>query len=102
MKQIAEHKFRSHIYREYSATPVPEPLGMADNTMILYISEDGLQGSIEWQIDYDNGDGDDVGIGLWFADDKKTLQDYDGVFSLNDEAIEFLESLGYDCSYAKD
>jgi hypothetical protein len=99
--QIAEHKFKSEIIREYSITPVVENLGMADNTMTLYISDNNKnKGAIEWYIEYEDGTDDVVDIGLWFEGGKE-LCDYDGVFSLPKEAIIFLEAQGFNCEYAK-
>ena len=101
MNKIATYKFKSGIVKEYSSTSKLEQLGMADNTMELYLSDDKKSGSIDWEIDFENGEGDVIGIGLWFEDDLKTLRDYDGVFSLSSYAIKFLEEQGYDCEYAK-
>lgn len=64
-------------------------------TMDLYFDNDNT-GFIEWDIpslertEY---------IGLWFEidqDGKRTLSDYDGVFSLPSEAIELLRKHGID------
>ena len=100
-QQHATKQFKSEIFREYSCSPIPEPLGMANNIMTLYMSDDLLEGFIEWEIEYENGDYDVVDIGLWFTPHKE-LRDYDGVFSLSEKAIEFLEEQGFNCDYAKD
>jgi len=100
-KQVATKQFKSEIFREYSSTPKIEPLGKADNEMVLYMSDDNQEGFIEWVIDYEDGGQDVVDIGLWFTPHKE-LKDYDGVFSLCKQAIEFLEEQGFNCDYAKD
>ena len=100
MKEIGRIEFKTELFLERSITPHRESLGMADNTMILYV--EGESGSIEWGYTLSDGDGDTVGIGLWFEKDSKTLYDYDGVFSLSVEAIELLEKYGYNADYAKD
>jgi hypothetical protein len=100
MNKIATYEFKSEIVKEYSATSLLENLGMADNTMVLYLSDDKRTGSIDWEIDFENGDGDSWGIGLWF-NENKDLTDYDGVFSLSSYAIKFLEEQGFNCDYAK-
>lgn len=100
MNQIATYEFKTEIVREYSSTPILVNLGMASNTMTLYLSDDKTEGSIDWEIDYENGDSDCVNIGLWFTPHKE-LTDYDGVFSLSDYAIKFLEEQGFNCEYAK-
>jgi len=96
-------EFESELFMEYSSSPNPQSIGMAKNTMELYISEDGLSGSINWEYTLieDDGEGDSWDIGLWFEEDKKTLRDYDGVFSLSKQAIELLEEHGYNADYAK-
>lgn len=99
--QVAEHKFKSEIIKEYSITPMVDNLGMADNTMTLFIHDKNNDtGFIEWYIEYEDGTDDVVEIGLWFTPHKE-LTDYDGVFSLPKEAIKFLEAQGYNCDYAK-
>lgn len=103
MKLVATKKFESELFMEYSSQAVPQSIGIAENEMQLYISEDGLSGSINWEYTLieEDGDGDTWDIGLWFEDDKKTLRDYDGVFSLSKQAIELLEENGYNADYAK-
>lgn len=72
-------------------------LGSHASTMELFKSDTPNHYVIEWDIDtLDTTEH----IGLWF--DGKELIDYDGVFSLPAEAIEFLEKQGFDCSYAKE
>lgn len=86
-------EFESVIVRERSITPQVENLGKAQCTMELFINEDKQSGFIEWIVDFPDGSGEDVGIGVWFED--KTLTDYDGVFSLPVQAIELLRKAGY-------
>ena len=100
MKEIGKIEFKTELVLERSITPLIESLGMADNTMILYV--EGESGGIEWEYTLSDGDGDTVGIGLWFEKDGKTLCDYDGVFSLSVHAIELLEKYGYNADYAKE
>lgn len=63
--------------------------------MDLYFENDNT-GFIEWDIpSLDRTEN----IGLWFEidqDGKRTLSDYDGVFSLPSEAIELLRKHGID------
>lgn len=61
----------------------------------VVISSDGI-GSFEWTVEELNEY--EVG-GLEFEDN--TLIDYDGVFSLPKELINYLEEQGYDMEYAK-
>jgi hypothetical protein len=113
MKNVATKKFESVIALERSMSATKEILGKANNEMTLYISEDGLTGSIDWEYDliqdddvdsdatdnwYDD-DGGSVGIGLWF--DGKTVTDYDGVFEIPKQAVEMLEENGYNCDDIK-
>jgi hypothetical protein len=99
---VATKKFESELFLERSITPHREPLGNAENEMTLYIDEEGLEGMIEWEYTLADGDGDCVGIGLWFSDGDKKLTDYDGVFEIPKEAIELLKENGYDCSYVEE
>lgn len=115
MKNVATKKFESVIALERSMSATKEILGKANNEMTLYISEDGLMGSIDWEYDLIQDDdldsdtyelirflhdGDDsVGIGLWF--DGKTVTDYDGVFEIPKQAVEMLEENGYNCDEIK-
>lgn len=61
----------------------------------VVISSNGV-GSFEWTVE--ELDEYKVG-GLWF--EENTLTDYDGVFSLPKELINYLEGQGYDMEYAK-
>jgi len=51
---------------------------------------------IEWIIEYEDGGVDVEHIGLWF--EKKTLTDYDGLFSLPKEAIKLIRKNGFHVS----
>jgi hypothetical protein len=101
MNKVAAKFFNTNLVLEYSMTPTPTQLGNANNTMELYISDDGKKGSISWEYELEDGEGDEVGIGLWFAEGDKVLTDYDGVFELPKQAIELLEENGYNADYAK-
>jgi hypothetical protein len=63
--------------------------------MDITINEDGT-GSVEWEVEeLDMGEG----IGLWFEGNE--LTDYDGVFSLPEQLINFLIEKGYNMDWAK-
>jgi hypothetical protein len=68
------------------------------STMDLYLHTESLTGYIEWDIpDLDMVEG----IGLVFKIDakgKRTLVDYDGVFTIPDQAMDLLERNGIDCA----
>jgi hypothetical protein len=93
MKSLAKKEFMSEIIREYSITPNVEELGLLSNSMELFKHDNGTFG-IEWDIlsidEY-------AYIGIWVEDGTKKIIDYDGVFSLSDQAIEFLIENGFDC-----
>jgi hypothetical protein len=78
---------------EYSSGSISQ--GKHGWTMDLYFDNDNT-GFIEWDIpSLDRTEN----IGLWFEidqDGKRTLSDYDGVFSLPSEAIELLRKHGID------
>ncbi len=78
---------------EYSSGSISQ--GKHGWTMDLYFENDNT-GFIEWDIpSLDRTEN----IGLWFEidqDGKRTLSDYDGVFSLPCEAIELLRKHGID------
>ena len=68
-------------------------LGEHESTMELGIKDsDHTQGWIEWNIPSAD---EYAEIGLWFGTDGKTLTDYDGVFSLPDQAIKLLRDNGF-------
>lgn len=87
--------FDAEVVMEYSSTPNVVPLGMARNEMTLYVSEDGTEGSINWEYELEDDEeaGEGVDIGLWF--DGMNVTGYDGVFELPKQAIELLKENGY-------
>lgn len=85
-----EAKFNSMISIERSSSANLEPVGELDSTMELWMEEGKAPTGIEWVVD----DGEFVeDIGLWF--DNKILVDYDGVFSLPNEAIKLIRKAGF-------
>lgn len=86
--------FRSPINREtsYSEVTLSED---AESEIFVEISSNGT-GYFEWEVEelceFETG-------GLVFEDN--TLTDYDGVFSLPEQLITYLEGEGYDMTYAK-
>ena len=67
------------------------------STMGLYFNKDG-SAYIEWDIP-DLEITESIGCTFEFGpDDKRTLVDYDGVFSIPDEAMDLLERNGIDCA----
>ena len=90
---IATIKFKTPVRKEYSMTSYMEDLGDHEATLTLYINDsDATRGSLELDIPGCNEYAD---IGLWFDDDKKTLVDYDGVFSLPHQGIQLLRDNGF-------
>ena len=88
---IATIKFKSPINKENSFNSWS--LGEHMSTMTLYVNDqDWKMGSIEWDIPTAD---EYVEIGLWFEDDETTLRDYDGLFSLPEQAIKLLRDNGY-------
>ena len=66
---------------------------MLFRSLTLYVHDsDATRGSLELDIPGCNEYAD---IGLWFDDDKKTLVDYDGVFSLPPQGIQLLRDNGF-------
>lgn len=99
MQKVATKEFKADMVREYSAVSTVDQLGKANNKMDLYVCEDGTQASIDWDIEYEDGEGDSIGIGLELDEhDNKKITGYDGVFELNTYALEFLREQGYDVS----
>ncbi len=87
-------KFESPINRENSYGSV----NLLENTISdigVEIREDGT-GWFEWEVEeleeYEEG-------GLWFEENE--LVDYDGVFSLPSQLVEYLEENGYNMDDAK-
>ena len=97
MKTIATKTFTANLVRERSITPVVEQLGEMESTMELFDYEDGSYG-IEWDIPELD---ENVGIGIFCEENTKIVTDYDGVFDLSDDAIEFLEENGFNCDDVK-
>jgi len=100
---VDTHTFRSPISLERTSgtTPVTDD---ALSVMRLFFYKNG-EGCIEWDVWTDGVAKDDEEpdffeeIGLWFEYDvkgKRTLTDYDGVFSIPDEALDLLEKHGVD------
>lgn len=92
-KPIASVTFNAHMVREYSAVPMVDQLGEAENEMILWMNADKTHGFIEWNVEFPNGDQDGAEIGLQF--ENRTITDYDGVFSLSRFAVMFLRRNGF-------
>jgi hypothetical protein len=86
--------FNSPINSEtsYGSTPLADNV---ESVIEVVIDSDGT-GNFEW--DVEELDEYEVG-GLWF--DENELTDYDGVFSLPEQLITFLEEQGYNMEYAK-
>jgi hypothetical protein len=89
-------KFNSPINIERSLTPVLENISVNTESIIdVSINEDG-KGFFEWSIEeldeYETG-------GLWFEGNE--LIDFDGVFELPSQLIEFLEEKKYNMDWAK-
>lgn len=86
--------FNSPINKEtsFGSTNLSEDV---ESVIEVTINETG-DGYFEWEIEelgeYETG-------GLWFEDN--ILTDYDGVFELPKQLIEYLENKGYDMEYAK-
>ena len=102
MESVIKINFESGITRETSMSPILEDLGNAKCTMELFTDVGTIQrngeGRIEWIVEFldEKGelDGDEEVeyIGVWF--EKKTLTEYDGVFSLPTQAIQLLRKVG--------
>ena len=90
---IATITFKTPVRKEYSATSRMDNLGEHQATLTLYVNDqDARLGSLELDIP---GCDEYVDIGLWFAEDRKTLVDFDGVFSLPPQGIELLRENGF-------
>jgi hypothetical protein len=90
---IATIKFKSGFYSESSMVSTVTDLGDHEAEMTLYIDDsDPTWGSLEVDIPTL---GEYLDIGLRFDDDKKTLVDYDGVFSLPSQGIQLLRDHGF-------
>lgn len=90
---IATIRFKASIYKESSMVSTTQDLGEHQTEMTLYINDqDSRYGSIEWDIPSLD---EFVDIGLVFAEDRTTLIDYDGTFSLPSQAIQLLRDEGF-------
>ena len=90
-KPVATKTFTAELIQEGSWGQ--RDLGKHESTMELYESDDAGHGWIDWSCDaLEMAES----IGVWYEmqDGKRTLSDYDGVFSLPKEAIELLEARG--------
>ena len=104
MKSLAKKEIKANLVREYFFSPDVEELGEHSSSLELWQYGNGNY-SVEWDIPSAN---EYVNIGIFCYDRdnedvgrEKVLSDYDGIFSLPQEVIEFLEENGFDCEYAK-
>ena len=68
-----------------------------DATIALYDNKGG-----NYYIEWDIPEVDEfAGIGIFCHDDDKVVNDYDGVFELSEDIIEFLEENGFNCEEVK-
>lgn len=78
-----------------------QDLGIHDCTIEFGVVEGKSgQGWLELSSVFNGQEGVYQEMGVWF-DASQNLIDYDGCFELPKEAIVLLESLGYNCDYAK-
>lgn len=92
MKPIASKTFTAELVSEGSWGE--RDLGKHESTMDLYeVEGDAGRLFIDWIID-SLETCEEIGIRVEMVDGKRTVCDYDGVFSLPSEAIELLESVG--------
>ena len=101
MKNMENPKttFTSPINKDYGGLGTIELL--SDNTISTLELFDNGNGNytIEWDIpDLEITEH----IGIFCYDKNKIVSDYDGVFEVPKEAIQFLEDNGFDCTYLKD
>lgn len=97
---IAKIEFESNLVLERSITPVLEDLGKAKCSMEFFTSDHDKNnkldksgnGDIVWNYEMENGDEDEIGIGIWWENVRIT--DYDGVFSLPRQAVQLLRKAG--------
>lgn len=92
MRKVASKTFTTDLLSEGSWGS--RDLGKHESTMDLYLEE--TRGFIEWDVpDLDTTE--EIGLMFEFRpghEPQLQLYDYDGVFSLPDEAIELIESVG--------
>lgn len=97
-KLVATIDFKAELVLDRSITSVVEHLGEGTCTMDFYTGDGQVaksgNGTIEWEYNLTGreDDGDCVFIGIWWQDGE--LTDYDGLFSLPNEAIELLRKSG--------
>ena len=99
MNKLDEITFTCELVSETSMSAYRTKLGKHTSTMTLYaFDNDPDYYFIEWDIPKlemaEN-------IGIWCEDGTKVLRDYDGVFSLPEQAIELLNKNGFDTSYSE-
>jgi len=95
MLSIDKIVFRTNLVKEYSSTSFVEHLGQFDQTMELFNTKHDSY-LIEWDIP----DAEEtVHIGIFVESGTKNVIDYDGVFELPKEAIEFLKKNGFTLTY---
>lgn len=104
MKSITKKEIKVNLVKEYSFSPDVEELGEHSSSLELWEYDNGDY-SIEWNIPSVN---ECISIGIFCHDRgsedagrKKVLSGYDGIFSLPQVVIEFLEENGFDCEYVK-
>lgn len=90
-QSIATTEFTSPINRE--TTYSNERIGYGKSTLELFKHSEG-EYTIEWCYLVGTDNEDSVGIGIW-CDNKKIVEDYDGVFELPKEVIDFLKENGF-------
>lgn len=71
-------------------------LGNYESTMELFRDDNGVPSMIEWDVP-ELEETEHIGLEIEGND----VVGYDGIWSLPQQAIDFLEKLGYDCSEVK-
>jgi hypothetical protein len=96
MKPVKKIEFEADLIKEYSYTSEVTPLGKKKCSMELYTEtgsiDDSDCGDIEWIIDVGTPGETAIQLGVWWRG--KTLIEFDGNFSLPDEAIRLLRECG--------
>lgn len=88
VNKIAEKRVSTNFVLERSSSSTTQALGKHDSTMCLYEFDEPGRLMVEWDIP---GLDETMEIGIWINSTRGELTDYDGVFSLAQEVIEFLE-----------
>lgn len=95
MKSVATTSFKAplSIDNGFNNTAVTE---QADHSLELFLNDDKSEGMVEWVVDVEGHEEDEfvTHIGLWF-DQSGNVYDYDGVFELPQQVLEWLIELGY-------